>query len=153
MASAGTVGRRVRTAGRFASRRHTRCFLPSKRRSSGESSPSKAQWWATTLARKVPRRALGSRGRINAAAISGAGSYRYRLVRVWNSAEPLLGWVILNPSTPDGRRDDPTVQRCMALSRAWGYGGVDLFAPHHSYGEPDAMKRFVGRGLPFEFIT
>jgi maltooligosyltrehalose trehalohydrolase len=36
-------------------------------------------------------------------------------------------------------------------TRGWGYDGVDLYAPHHSYGGPDAMKRFVdaahGRGL------
>jgi len=25
----------------------------------------------------------------------------------------------------------------------WGYDGADLFAPHHSYGGPDALKRFV----------
>jgi maltooligosyltrehalose trehalohydrolase len=28
-------------------------------------------------------------------------------------------------------------------ARGWGYDGVDLYAPHHSYGGPDAMKRFV----------
>ncbi len=36
-------------------------------------------------------------------------------------------------------------------ARGWGYDGVDLYAPHHSYGGPDAMKRFVdaahGHGL------
>jgi len=36
-------------------------------------------------------------------------------------------------------------------ARGWGYDGVDLFSPHHSYGGPDAMKRFVdaahGHGL------
>ncbi|HEY7334161.1 MAG TPA: malto-oligosyltrehalose trehalohydrolase [Bryobacteraceae bacterium] len=26
----------------------------------------------------------------------------------------------------------------------WGYDGVDLFAPHHGYGGPDGLKRFVG---------
>ncbi|MGA4645526.1 malto-oligosyltrehalose trehalohydrolase [Limisphaera sp. 4302-co] len=35
--------------------------------------------------------------------------------------------------------------------RGWGYDGVDLFAPHHSYGGPDGLKRFVNachaRGL------
>ena len=35
--------------------------------------------------------------------------------------------------------------------RGWGYDGVDLYAPHHSYGGPDGLKRFVdachGRGL------
>ena len=33
----------------------------------------------------------------------------------------------------------------------WGYDGVDLFAPHHAYGGPEELKRFVdachGRGL------
>lgn len=28
-------------------------------------------------------------------------------------------------------------------ARGWGYDGVDLFAPHHAYGGPDGMKRFV----------
>ena len=27
--------------------------------------------------------------------------------------------------------------------RGWGYDGVNLYAPHHSYGGPDAMKRFI----------
>lgn len=25
----------------------------------------------------------------------------------------------------------------------WGYDGVDLFAPHHAYGGPDGLRRFV----------
>jgi maltooligosyltrehalose trehalohydrolase len=36
-------------------------------------------------------------------------------------------------------------------SRGWGYDGVDLYSPHHAYGEPDDLKRLVdachGRGL------
>jgi len=28
-------------------------------------------------------------------------------------------------------------------NRGWGYDGVDLFAPHHTYGGPDGLKRFV----------
>jgi maltooligosyltrehalose trehalohydrolase len=35
--------------------------------------------------------------------------------------------------------------------RGWGYDGVDLFAPHHGYGGPDALKRLIdachARGL------
>lgn len=27
--------------------------------------------------------------------------------------------------------------------RGWGYDGVDLFAPHHAYGGPEGLKRFV----------
>jgi maltooligosyltrehalose trehalohydrolase len=30
-----------------------------------------------------------------------------------------------------------------AGSRGWGYDAVDLFAPHHAYGGPDGLKRFV----------
>jgi maltooligosyltrehalose trehalohydrolase len=36
-------------------------------------------------------------------------------------------------------------------ARGWGYDGVGLFAPHHAYGGPDGLKRFVNachaRGL------
>jgi maltooligosyltrehalose trehalohydrolase len=28
-------------------------------------------------------------------------------------------------------------------SWGWGYDGADLFAPHHAYGGPDGLKRFV----------
>jgi maltooligosyltrehalose trehalohydrolase len=38
-----------------------------------------------------------------------------------------------------------------AGSRGWGYDGVDLYAPHHAYGGPNALKRLVdachARGL------
>lgn len=27
--------------------------------------------------------------------------------------------------------------------RGWGYDGVDLYAPHHAYGGPEGLKRFV----------
>src|SRR4029077_6289676 len=30
-----------------------------------------------------------------------------------------------------------------AGDRGWGYDGVDLFAPHHAYGGPEALKRLV----------
>ncbi|MBV8452493.1 MAG: malto-oligosyltrehalose trehalohydrolase, partial [Deltaproteobacteria bacterium] len=36
-------------------------------------------------------------------------------------------------------------------ARGWGYDGVELFAPHHAYGGPEALKRLVNachaRGL------
>jgi maltooligosyltrehalose trehalohydrolase len=38
-----------------------------------------------------------------------------------------------------------------AGERGWGYDGVDIYAPHHSYGGPNSLKRFVdachARGL------
>lgn len=30
-----------------------------------------------------------------------------------------------------------------AGDHGWGYDGVDLYAPHHAYGGPDGLKRFV----------
>jgi len=32
-----------------------------------------------------------------------------------------LGSVMLNPSTADGSKDDPTIRRCLGFARAWGF--------------------------------
>jgi hypothetical protein len=64
------------------------------------------------------------------AVLSPCGTYRYELTRRW-SPRPLVGWVLLNPSTADADTDDPTVRRCIGFARAWGYGGIvirNLFA-------------------------
>ncbi len=68
---------------------------------------------------------------IRAAQISQCQRYRYTLVRQWSDAEPCGLWIMLNPSTADAERDDPTIRKCMELSRRAGHGGivvVNLFA-------------------------
>jgi hypothetical protein len=75
-------------------------------------------------------------GRIEVASSSGAiispcQKYRYLLWRVWNSDDPVVNLVGLNPSTADETKDDPTMRRCRQFARAWGFGGflmTNLFA-------------------------
>jgi hypothetical protein len=58
-------------------------------------------------------------------------AYRYRLWRVWSEIEPTIAFVLLNPSTADEEKDDPTIRRCIDFARSWGYGGIviaNLFA-------------------------
>lgn len=61
---------------------------------------------------------------ISDAVISACGTYRYWLWRQWDNALPLLGWVMLNPSTADAQTDDPTIRRCKGFARSWGFGGI-----------------------------
>lgn len=64
------------------------------------------------------------------AIVSPCQSYRYALGRRW-SAAPVVLIIGLNPSSADGHSDDPTVRRCVAFARSWGYGALwlgNLFA-------------------------
>ena len=60
------------------------------------------------------------------AAFSRDRRYRYRLWRRWDRSRPAIAFCMLNPSTADARRDDPTIRRCIAFARAWGYGGIEV---------------------------
>ena len=60
-----------------------------------------------------------------------SGRYRYSLTRRWAQGGGRTAFVLLNPSTADAHRDDPTIRRCISFARAWGYGElevVNLFA-------------------------
>ena len=62
--------------------------------------------------------------------ISPCGRYRYTLWRKWGPGGTCM-FVGLNPSTADATLDDPTIRRCVAFARMWGYGGLmmtNLFA-------------------------
>lgn len=60
---------------------------------------------------------------MNAAVISECGRYRYALTR---GCEPRLAFIMLNPSTADADRDDPTIRRCMNFARREGAAGIEV---------------------------
>ena len=58
-------------------------------------------------------------------------TYRYALWREWIGGYGYAMFVGLNPSTADETQDDPTIRRCIAFAKAWGYSGLcmtNLFA-------------------------
>ena len=42
---------------------------------------------------------------------------RYLLVRLWESVAPMT-WIMLNPSTADAFKADPTIKRCMTFAQS-----------------------------------
>ena len=64
------------------------------------------------------------------ATLSTCRRYRYVLSRRWGDG-PAAMFIGLNPSTADETADDPTIRRCVAYAKAWGYGALcmtNLFA-------------------------
>jgi hypothetical protein len=67
------------------------------------------------------------------AKLSDDGVYRYALWRDWRESldEPLLGYVMLNPSTADASEDDQTIRKCIGFAERNDYRGfivLNLFA-------------------------
>ena len=60
------------------------------------------------------------------AKIDKTGRYRYSLVRIWDEDGQRAVFVMLNPSTADARKDDPTIRRCIGFARKWGYGSLEV---------------------------
>lgn len=63
--------------------------------------------------------------------ISACGTYRYTLERQANLIGPRVTWLMLNPSTADASKDDPTIRKVVGFSRRLGAGAVtvvNLFA-------------------------
>lgn len=58
------------------------------------------------------------------AIISDCKKYRFALHREWDDSKPTAMFIMLNPSTADAEKDDPTIRRCMSFAKSWGYGGI-----------------------------
>ncbi len=58
------------------------------------------------------------------AVLSTCETYRYLLGRIWDPALPVIVWVMLNPSTADHMKADPTIRKCIGFSTRWGGGGI-----------------------------
>jgi hypothetical protein len=55
--------------------------------------------------------------------ISPCGRYRYRLTR---GEDPMLCFVMLNPSTADADNDDATIRRCLSFARREKCAGIKV---------------------------
>ncbi|AYJ85746.1 DUF1643 domain-containing protein [Sphingomonas paeninsulae] len=109
------------------------------------------------------------------AVLSHCGKYRYRLWREWRlgnsphwdmftdeAGKPIVDgageqwgepksclFIMLNPSTADAEQDDPTIRRCVAFAKAWGYDRmevVNLFAWRAT--DPSEVLAMTAKGDP-----
>lgn len=87
---------------------------------------------------------------ISEAGISSDKIYRWWLFRCWAAHLPLIIWVMMNPSTADHTKNDPTILKVIRYSKRWGYGAVfvlNIYAFRSSKPEnlPQRLKEAVGR--------
>lgn len=76
------------------------------------------------------------------AIFSSCQKYRYRLDRIWDDSLPPVAFGMLNPSTADHERNDPTIERCERRARVMGFGRLivwNLFAFRAT--DPKALKQ------------
>lgn len=59
------------------------------------------------------------------AIFSDCTKFRYRLWRKWDNG-PTVSFLMLNPSTADENRNDPTIERCHRRAVAMGFGALDV---------------------------
>lgn len=94
-----------------------------------------------------PAGSVDTRAIQSGAIISECGTYRYALERNWGGYAKVVAFIMLNPSTADATKDDPTIRRCIGFAKAWGCTGLrvlNLFAlrstdPKALYSHPDPI--------------
>jgi hypothetical protein len=76
--------------------------------------------------------------------------WRYLLWRRWDAAQPVANFLMLNPSTADEVKLDPSCTRARVYAERWGFGALivtNLFGWRAT--DPDEMKAVrdpIGRG-------
>ena len=84
------------------------------------------------------------------AKFSACRRWRYLLWRRWDESKPVANFLMLNPSTADELKLDPSCTRARVYAEKWGYGALivtNLFAWRAT--DPDDMKAAkdpVGKG-------
>lgn len=87
------------------------------------------------------------------ALLSADEKHRYSLWRAWAQLpnELYVLWLMLNPSTANASKDDPTIKTCVHFTRAWGYQGLvvgNLFSMRSSKPK-DLAANPLGRQGPW----
>lgn len=66
---------------------------------------------------------------IGSAVVSECGAFRYFLTRTLvplvGNGRPML-FVMLNPSTADASKDDPTIRKCLGFAKRLGFGEINV---------------------------
>ena len=78
------------------------------------------------MLRELHRTQNGVAGMECGAMFDTSGRYRYSLWRVWSSNHPRIAFILLNPSTADEQKNDPTIRRCIGFACAWQFGSVEV---------------------------
>jgi hypothetical protein len=75
------------------------------------------------------------------ATFSDCRRWRYLLWRRWDAAKPVANFLMLNPSTADELKLDPTCSRARDYAERWGFGALivtNIFAFRNT--SPEQMK-------------
>jgi hypothetical protein len=73
------------------------------------------------------------------AVFSDCQQYRYQLREIWDPQQPLVLWLLMNPSVACIDYSDPTLIRTGKFARSWGYGG-QLVGNVHAYRATDKNR-------------
>lgn len=55
-----------------------------------------------------------------------SGTYRYSLWRSWSPYHPRIAFILLNPSTANEHKNDPTIRRCISFAQSWNFGSIEV---------------------------